>query len=155
MHIHLDGSNSMNAPRERVFALLTDPNFIAKTLPDAEEVRVLDESSLEARTKLRVAVVSSTLRVKMTLNKTSPPSKATMTVDGSGSGSTMAITSVFDLTGDTPTKMAWSAEAEIGGVMAGLGSSILKGFASKKVAEIFAGITKAVEETTSTEVKGP
>ena len=43
--------------------------------------------------------------------------------------------------------MAWSADAEIGGVMAGIGSTLLKGFATKKVAEIFSGIIKAVEAT--------
>ncbi len=64
---------------------------------------------------------------------------------GTGSGSSMKVTSLFELSGDAPTSMHWSADAEITGVMAGLGSSLLKGFAAKKVAEIFEGITKAVE----------
>ena len=145
MELHLDGSNVMNAPREKVYALLTDPNFLAKTLPDAEDVRVIDATSLEAKLKLRVAVVSSTLRMKMTVTKTEPPSKATLLAEGTGSGSSMKVTSVFTLGGDLPTTMSWSADAEIAGVMAGLGSTLLKGFATKKVAEIFAGITRAVE----------
>jgi uncharacterized protein len=145
MQLHLDGSNSIRAPRDRVYSLLTDPDFVAKTLPDAEDVHVLDDSSLEAKIKLRVAVVSSTLRIKMTIVKTDPPSKAELVAEGSGSGSSMKITSVFSLEGDAPTTMKWSAEAEITGVMAGIGSSLLKGFATKKVGEIFSGITKAVE----------
>lgn len=149
VQLHLEGSNSIKAPREKVFELLTDPRFIASTLPDADEVRVLDGSSLEARMKLRVAVVSSSLRVKMAVGKTSPPSRATLTAEGNGSGSTIKITSVFELTGGSPTVMTWSADAEIGGVMAGLGSALLKGFATKKVAEIFSGITKAVEGAAS------
>jgi len=40
---------------------------------------------------------------------------------------------VFDLSGDSPVTMKWSADAEITGVMAGLGSTLLKGFATKKV----------------------
>ena len=35
--------------------------------------------------------------------------------------------------------MKWVADAEMTGVMAGIGSSILKGFAEKKVREIFDG----------------
>ncbi|MDG6908897.1 MAG: SRPBCC family protein [Nitrososphaerota archaeon] len=146
MQLHLDGSTVINAPQSKVYALLTDPNFIAKTLPDAEDVHVLDAQSLEARMKLRVAVVSSALKVKMSISKTAPGSKATLVAEGTGSGSAMKITSVFDLAGGSSTTMGWSADAEITGVMAGLGSSLLKGFATKKVAEIFEGITKAIEE---------
>lgn len=145
MQIHLEGSNPMKSSRSTVFNLLTDPNFLAKTLPDAEDVRVLDGSSLEAKLKLRVAVVSSKLKVRMTLTQMEPPSKATLLAEGSGSGSSIKITSVFTLDGDNPTTMNWSADAEIGGVMAGLGSTVLRGFATRKVAEIFAGITNAVE----------
>jgi carbon monoxide dehydrogenase subunit G len=145
MQLHLEGSNAMNAPSARVYALLTDPNFVATALPDAEDVRVLDGSSLEARIKLRVAVVSSTLRMKMSIDRTAPPAKATLVAEGGGSGSNMKITSVFELSGDASTVMRWSADAEITGVMAGIGSTLLKGFAYKKVSEIFAGITKAVE----------
>ncbi len=135
----------MNAPREKVYSLLTDTNFLAKTLPDAEDVHVIDASMLEARIKLRVAVVSSTLKVKLKVEKTEPPSKATLLADGTGSGSNLKINSVFTLSGEMPTTMSWSADAEITGVMAGLGSTLLKGFATKKIAEIFQGITQAVE----------
>ncbi|MDG7014199.1 MAG: hypothetical protein JRN11_02200 [Nitrososphaerota archaeon] len=145
MQLHLDGSNVIRSPQNKVYALLTDAYFIAKTLPDADDVHVLDAQSLEARIKLRVAVVSSAMKVKMTISKTAPISKATLVAEGTGSGSSMRITSVFELSGDAPTSMRWSADAEITGVMAGLGSSLLKGFATKKVAEIFEGITKAVE----------
>jgi carbon monoxide dehydrogenase subunit G len=139
----------INAQRERVYALLTDPNFIAKTLPDAEEVRVLDDHSLEGKMKLKIAVVSTTLKMRMSVDKTTPPEKATLTAEGTGSGSTLRVNSVFELSGDTPTKMAWTADAEIGGIMAGMGASLLKGFASKKVEEIFSHITKSVEQATS------
>jgi len=147
MKLHLQGSNTLNSSREKVYSLLTDPNFISKTLPDAEDVRVFDGSSLEAKMKLRVAVVSTTLRMKMTVVRTAPPLEATLVAEGTGSGSSLKITSVFDLSEDSPTMMAWSADAEIGGVMAGIGSTLLKGFATKKVAEIFSGIIKAVEAT--------
>jgi uncharacterized protein len=145
MQLHLDGSNVINAKGDRVYSLLTDPNFIAKALPDAEDVRVIDGSSLEAKIKLRIAVVSSTLRMKMTIDRTSPLTEAMLVAEGSGSGSNMKITSVFNLSDGAPTTMKWSADAEINGVMAGIGSTLLKGFATKKVGEIFTGITKAVE----------
>ncbi len=149
MQLHLEGSNTMGSKREKVYALLTDPAFISKTLTDAEDVRVLDSSTLEARMRLRIAVVSATLKMKMRVERTAPPSKATLLAEGSGSGSSLKITSAFELSGDSPTMMTWSADAEITGVMAGIGSTLLKGFATRKVGEIFNGITRAVEGTPS------
>ncbi|HEY6282412.1 MAG TPA: SRPBCC domain-containing protein [Nitrososphaerales archaeon] len=145
MKLHLDGSTSIDAEKETVFNKLTDVKFIAGTLPDAEDVNIVDTTTLEAKLKVRVAVVTSTLKLRMSIGETSPPSKAKLVADATGSGSHMTISSTFELTGTRPTNLSWSADAEITGVMAGLGSSILKGFAMKKVGEIFDGITRAVE----------
>ena len=149
MQLHLEGTNSISSPRERVYSLLTDPGFISRSLPDAEDVRVLDEAALETKMKVRIAVVSASLRMRMTIERTAPPAKAALFAEGSGSGSSLRIRSTFELTGDATTTMAWAADADITGVMAGIGSTILKGFAARKVAEIFSAITKAVEAASS------
>ncbi len=145
MQLHLDGSNVIKADRQTVFGRLTSPEFLAKSLPDAEDVKVVGTDQVEAKMKVRIAVVTSTLAVKMTIAEKTPPSKAKLIAVASGSGSAMTINSVFELSDGTPTTMSWSADAEITGVMAGLGSTLLRGFATKKVGEIFAGITKAIE----------
>ncbi len=149
MQLHLEGSNTIDAPRTTVYERLTSPEFLAKTLPDAEDVKVLGGDKVEARMKMRIAVVSSTLKVTMTIAEKTPTSRAKLVALATGSGSNLAINSVFELTGEKPTTMGWSADAEITGVMAGLGSSILRGYATKKVAEIFQGITKAIESSGS------
>ncbi|HLQ03715.1 MAG TPA: carbon monoxide dehydrogenase subunit G [Nitrososphaerales archaeon] len=146
MQLHLDGSTIIKAERERVFQLLTDPKFIATTLPDAVEVAVLDRDSLEARMKVKVALISSNIKVTLRVADRVPPSRARLLVEGSGSGSNLKISSTFSLEGDgSTTRMSWVADAEITGLMAGLGSIVLRGFAEKKVGEIFAGITKGIE----------
>lgn len=145
MQLHLDGSTSIDAEREIVFKKLTDVKFIAGTLPDAEDVNIIDATTLEARLKVRVAVVTSTLKLRMSIADAEPTTRAKLVAEASGSGSHLTISSTFELTGSRPTTLSWSANAEISGVMAGLGSSILKGFATKKVGEIFEGITKALE----------
>jgi carbon monoxide dehydrogenase subunit G len=145
VQLHLDGSTSIDAEKETVFNKLTDVKFIAGTLPDAEDIKIIDATTLEAKLKVRVAVVSSTLKLRMSVADTEPTSRAKLLAEASGSGSHLTINSAFELSGSRPTNLSWSADAEITGVMAGLGSSILKGFATKRVGEIFAGITKALE----------
>ncbi len=149
MRLHLEGQEDLTLPRERAFQLLTDSAFIAKSLPDAQETKVIDESSLDARMKIGISFLTTNMNVHMKIADKVPSQHARLLVDGTGSGSSMKITSDFDLEGDSPTKMKWVADAEITGVMAGIGSSILKGFAEKKVKEIFDGIKKAMEQASA------
>jgi len=145
MQLHLEGSRTIHLKRARAFGLLTDPNFIARSLPDASEVIVLDRDSLEAKVKVKLSIVSGTLNMRLRISDRSAPSRARLTAEGSGTGSGVRVNSTFELEGDGSTTMKWSAEAEITGLMAGLGSTLLRGFAEKKVGEIFDGITRALE----------
>jgi carbon monoxide dehydrogenase subunit G len=150
MQLHLEGAEELALSRERVYQLLTDSNFLAKSLPDAEETKVIDDSSLEGRIKIGISFLTTKMNIKMRITDKVPPQHARLLVDGSGSGSVMKVSSDFNLEGSQDkTSMRWAADAEITGVMAGIGSSILKGFAEKKVKEIFEGIKKAMEAQTS------
>jgi len=144
VQLHLEGTEDLGLPRERVFQLLTSSAFLAKSLPDAQETRVIDDSNLEAKMKVGVSFLTARMEIKMRIGERTPPQRARLHVDGTGSGSNVKITSDFDLEGDAQTKLKWTADAEITGVMAGIGSSILKGFAEKKVKEIFTGIRNAM-----------
>lgn len=147
MQLHLEGSNSVGAPRERVYAMLTDSSFIGKSIPDSEEVRVVDADTVEAKIKVRVAIVSAALKARLTISERTPPSGASLSADATGSGSSIKISSRFSLAEEGPgkTKIDWKADVDVGGVMAGIGSSLLRGFATKRVADIFGGITKSIE----------
>jgi uncharacterized protein len=145
MQLHLEGTESLGLPKERVFQLLTDPSFLARSIPDAQDARVMEDKSVEAKMKIGISFLTTTMATKMRVVDLVPPQHAKLLVEGSGSGSSMKISSDFDLEGDNPTAMKWAADAEITGVMAGIGSSIIKGFADKKVREIFQDIKKAME----------
>jgi carbon monoxide dehydrogenase subunit G len=113
MQLHLEGAEDLALPRQRVYQLLTDSSFIAKSLPDAQETKVIDDSHLEARMKIGISFLTTNMNVKMALSDKIPPQHARLSVEGAGSGSNMKITSDFNLEGDNPTKMRWAADAEI------------------------------------------
>ena len=149
MHLHLEGSNELKVDRETAYQRLTNLEIMAKALPDAEDVKIIDSDNAEATIKLRIALVSTRLRMKIRILGKEPPSHAELSAEGSGTGSHVKLSSVFDLEqepGSSVTKMSWSSEAEITGLMAGIGSTMLKGFAEKRVAEIFDAIGVAIEK---------
>jgi carbon monoxide dehydrogenase subunit G len=146
MQLHLEGAEDLNLPRERVFQLLTDSSFLAKSMPDVQETKVIDDSNLEAKMKMRISFLTTSMAIKIKVADKVPPQHARLLVEGVGSGSNMKITSDLNLEGESTTKMRWMADVEINGVMAGIGSSILKGFAEKKVKEIFDDLRKAMDQ---------
>ena len=148
MQLHLEGSSHFELDPETAYKRLTDLNIMARALPDSEDVNVLDNETAEATMKLRIALVSTKLRMRVRISGKKPPSHAELTAEGSGSGSHIKISSIFDLEkeGDQKTNMTWSANAEITGIMAGIGSLMLKGFAEKRVGEMFEAIRLAVEK---------
>lgn len=148
MQLHLDGSTELKVDPATAYQRLTNLELMTKALPDAEDVRVIDADSAEATIKLSIALVSTRLKMKVKILGKRPPSHAELSAEGSGTGSHVKILSRFDLegaSGGASTKMAWSADAEITGLMAGIGSSMLRGFAEKRVAEIFDAIGIAVD----------
>jgi carbon monoxide dehydrogenase subunit G len=145
MQLHLHGSIEIGTTPTRVFELLTNPRFLAGTLPDAEGIVVENQNTVDAKIKVKLSLVSTTLKVKLRISDRREPTHAVLHAEGAGGGSSLKIDSSFDLEGDRKTTMKWRADAEISGLMAGLGSSLLQGFAEKKVREIFEGITKAIE----------
>ncbi len=149
MHLHLDGSNELKIDRDTAYQRLTNLEVMAGALPDAEDVKIIDSDTAEATIKLRIALVSTRLRMKIKILGKKPPSHAELSAEGSGTGSHVKLSSVFDLEPEankSSTKMTWSSEAEITGLMAGIGSTMLKGFAEKRVAEIFDAIGIAIEK---------
>jgi carbon monoxide dehydrogenase subunit G len=145
MDLHLEGATRLNASRQDIFKQLTDPRRLADTIPGRAEARVLDGSKVEAKVRLGVPEVEGPFEVEMAVAETDPPSRATLVTKGSGAGSSLKVTSTFDLLGDSPTWMHWTADAEVEGAMAGLDRASLKSFADKEVEEVINEPTRAVE----------
>ncbi len=149
MHLHLEGSSELNVDRETAYNRLTDLEVMTSSLPDAEAVKIIDIETAEATIKLRIALVSARLRMKVKISNKKPPSHAELSAEGSGTGSHVKISSTFDLaqSNRNPTTIfTWSADADITGIMAGIGSTMLRGFAERRVSEIFSAIQIAVEK---------
>ena len=150
MKFHLDGVVSIKATPEKVFSSLSDPKFMISTIPDLQSSKIVDNDHFEAKIKVGLSVVRGTVDMKFELKDKTGGNHAKLVGDGSGAGSKMRIESVFDLSPDGEgTKMAWSADADLSGLMAGIGSQILKGQSEKQVTQIFSNIKSKLESSES------
>jgi carbon monoxide dehydrogenase subunit G len=76
MQLHLQGSTELNRDPETAYRRLTNLEVMAKALPDAEDVKVIDQDNAEATVKLKVELVSTKLRMKVKILNRRPPSHA-------------------------------------------------------------------------------
>ncbi|MFI5421202.1 MAG: carbon monoxide dehydrogenase subunit G [Nitrososphaerales archaeon] len=146
MKYHLDGAEIINAPPEKTYSRLTDPNFMVGAVPDIQSYKVLDGDHFEAKIKVGISIVRGTIDMKFAILDKRDGNHAKLVADGSGAGSKMHIDSIIDLLPDPQgTKMVWSADVEVSGLMAGIGSQILKGQSEKQVSEIFTNVKQKIE----------
>jgi carbon monoxide dehydrogenase subunit G len=146
MKFHLDGVVAIRASVEKTFQSLSDPGFMISTIPDLQSSKILDKDHFEAKIKVGISVVRGNVDMKFEIKDKANGNHARLVGDGSGAGSKLHVDSVLDLFPEgNDTKMMWSADADISGLMAGIGSQIIKGQSEKQVAQIFTNIKSRLE----------
>ena len=151
MKFHLDGIVTIKASPEKTFSSLSNPAFMISTIPDLQSSKIIDQDHFEAKIKIGISVVKGTVDMKFQLSDKTGENHAKLTGDGSGAGSKMHIESLLDLSPDGTggTRMTWSADADLGGLIAGIGSQILKGQSERQVNQIFSNIKSRLESNSS------
>jgi carbon monoxide dehydrogenase subunit G len=107
------GERRFDAPPERVFAMLTDPDVVASAIPAVKGHRIVDDGHWEARVKLPVPLAPK-LTVRFELVDRRPPEHASLRAHGAGTD----VASSFDLVADGDgTALRWQAEIHLSGAV--------------------------------------
>jgi carbon monoxide dehydrogenase subunit G len=146
MKFHLDGKYTIGSTIEKTFESLTTPSFMISCIPDLQSSNIQDSEHFEAKIKVGISIVRGIVEMKFQLLEKRPPNHAKLVGEGSGVGSKMRVESVFDLApSGKATEMRWAADADLSGLIAGIGGSLLKGQSEKQVNQIFANIRSKLE----------
>jgi len=133
------GSTEINAPRERVWAFVIDPEQVGWCGPGVESIESVDEKHFRAKAKVGVGVVSARFTVNLELAEAVAPDKAVIKASGQAPGSAVEATGEMTLSGpqEGPTTMDWSASVTILGTFAAVGSRLVEGQANKMIKQAF------------------
>jgi carbon monoxide dehydrogenase subunit G len=146
MKFHMDGKESIIAQPEKVYESLCNPEFMASCIPDVQSFSIIDGDHFTAKFRVGIGIVRGTVEMRFSIEDKSPKHHAKLVGDGSGAGSKMHIESVFDLsTGTNNTEMSWAADADLSGLIAGIGGPVLKGQSEKQVTQIFQNVKSKLE----------
>jgi hypothetical protein len=133
----LEGSYDVKAPRQKVWSAFLDPETLRKAIPGCEKLEMIGPDEYKATLKIGVAAVKGTFEGKVRLSDKKPADSYRLSADGSGGpGFVRADTliSLADIEGGT--RVSYSADVQIGGLIAGVGQRMLGGV-SKMMADQF------------------
>ena len=138
----------INAPRDRVYAALNDPEVLKQCIPGCEELIKHSDTELEAKVVLKVGPVKARFSGDVVLDQTGAPDAFSLSGQGNGGAAGHAKGGAdVTLTSDGEnTILRYEAKAEIGGKLAQLGSRLIQGTAKKLAGKFFKSFAEVMNE---------
>ena len=134
----IEGSHDVPAPRQKVWDAFLDPEQLRQAIPGCEKLEALGTDEFKATMKVGVGAVKGTFEGTVKLADKNPPTSYRLHAEGSGGpGFVRADTliSLSDIDGGG-TRVTYTADVQIGGLIAGVGQRMLGGV-SKMMADQF------------------
>src|SRR6266446_6909762 len=135
----LAGQYILPASPAKVWALLTDPNRLAKLLPGCERLDPDGPDRYKAAVKFGIAAISGKYAGSVEFSRKKPPHSLSLKLDGHGlPGFVRAEGSIALSAQGQRTEVRYSGEAQVGGMIASVGQRMLEAAARKIVQQFFA-----------------
>ncbi len=148
--MRIEGSYDVQAPRDRVWQALLDPDQLARAMPGCEKLEAVGPDEYAATLKVGVAAVKGTFQGKVRLLDKEPPARYRMTVEGNGSPGFVRGEAAMELAEvKEGTRISYTADVQVGGLIAGVGQRMLGGVARMLVEQFFSRMAEQLGGSSS------
>jgi carbon monoxide dehydrogenase subunit G len=142
----LSGQYILPAAPAKVWALLTDPNRLAKLLPGCERLDPDGPDRFKAAVKFGIAAISGKYAGTLEFADKKPPQSMRMKLSGKGIPGFVDGTGQIELTEKGgQTELRYTGEAQVGGMIAAVGQRMMEGAARKIVDQFFAAAAEELK----------
>ncbi|HKP36837.1 MAG TPA: carbon monoxide dehydrogenase subunit G [Pyrinomonadaceae bacterium] len=143
----VDATYEMNAPRERVYAALVEPDILRRAIPGCESLEKIGEDKYAAVLKAGVGAIKGTFKGEVRLEDMRPPEHYRIVVEGKGAVGFAKGSADFDLEEkDGGTLIKYSGEMQTGGTIAAVGQRMIQGAAKMMAAKFFGALEAEVKK---------
>ena len=144
----LEGSYEIPVARSQVWEAFLDPERLRQAIPGCEKLEALGNDEYKATMKIGVAAVKGTFEGKVRLSDKQPPDSYRLGVDGSGGPGFLRGDTVITLS-DMPggTRVSYSADVQVGGLIAGVGQRMLVGVSKMMADQFFNRMSQLLTES--------
>lgn len=137
----LQGKATLHADREQVFAALTDPGVLARCIPGCESLELTGEDSYAMTVSAGVGAIRGRYDGQVTLTDLVRPEGYVMNARGAGGAGSVDATCRIELTADgEQTQLGYSADATVGGPVAGVGQRMISAVAKRMAGQFFSAV---------------
>ena len=143
----LTGQYTLPAPPEKVWALLTDPQRLAKLLPGCERLEPDGPDRFKAAVKFGLAAISGKYAGTLEFAEKKPNTSMVMKISGKGLPGFVDGSGHIELAGKNgETEVRYTGDAQVGGMIASVGQRMIEGAAKKIVDQFFAGAAEELKK---------
>jgi uncharacterized protein len=139
--VNLDGSAVLHADPDRVWAVITDPAVLARTIPGCESLEQTGDDEYRMNVTVGVGAIRGTYAGEVRLSDQERPKSYVMHASGAGGPGNVRATVTINLEPDGEgTALTYSADAVVGGPVAGVGQRMITGVAKRMAGQFFTAI---------------
>lgn len=153
----IDGAKTLALARAEVWAALDDIAFLQKTIPECRSLTRTPQGEHHAMMAVGVGPIRANFDVSFTKTIAVPLERFTLTGKGgagmAGSASGSVAVTLSDLEGGT--LLTYSAETEVSGKLAQLGSRMIDGAARKFSEQFFSNVQRELGAARTVPAAGP
>jgi carbon monoxide dehydrogenase subunit G len=134
----IEGTHQLQAPRERVYECLTDPQVLQRCIPGCERLEKTGENTYSATIRTGVGTIKGVFTGTVRLEDMRPPEHYRIVVDGRGTPGFMKGTGVLDLEAQGEiTVIKYTGDLQVGGTIASVGQRMIQGTAKMMATQFF------------------
>jgi carbon monoxide dehydrogenase subunit G len=150
----IEGSYTINSPRERLYQLMIDPDVIGRCVPGCQSLEALEGGSYKMTMKAGVGSIKGLFTGLIRLDEIREPEHYKMIVEGKGAPGFVKGEGALDLAEQgEETVVNYSGDVSVGGTLASVGQRMVLSAAKMMAGQFFAAIeaeAKAVAKADET-----
>jgi carbon monoxide dehydrogenase subunit G len=141
----LEGTFRFDTGLEQVWNALNDAEVLSRATPGCKEFTAAGEDRYNAVLEMGVAGIKGKYKGQVAITDRQAPTHYRLIIEGKGAPGFVKASMNFDLTavGTSGTDLSYSGDAQVGGLVAGVGQRILGGVAKMILDQFFKTINEA------------
>jgi len=137
--MELNGDILIEAPRDRVWRALNDPDVLVRSIPGCEEVRQISATETHVRVAIKLGPVRARFVGKILMSEVRVDEGCVLDFEGSGgaAGFAKGRSTVSLATEGSGTRLRYTAQASVGGKLGQIGGRMIDATAKQTADQFF------------------
>jgi carbon monoxide dehydrogenase subunit G len=134
----IEGTQRIDAPRDRIFAALIDPAILQKCIPGCEQLAKIGDNQFSAKLTAGVGPVKGVFTATVSLQDIVAPEHYKLVVEGKGQPGFVKGSGELNLKDEgSATEIQYTGDVNVGGLIASVGQRMIQATANLLAARFF------------------